>query len=161
MTDRPGPIIKMIFPRSTWLMIVSSSVRLITASPLILKCCESIRKNYIIFAVSSASIFINPPYNKNVFVKFFKNLAASQGCRRHHQSFLSYSNCPAVRTHHSVLLNIINEFNGYKGNIFIHTQGLSCIESFGREVFKTNIPSPKKVNIILTGDYAADMERNG
>lgn len=59
------------------------------------------------------------------------------------------------------LLNTLNNFNEYNGKIFIHTQGLKSVESFGREVFKNNIPDPKKFNIVFTGEHAADMERNG
>lgn len=59
------------------------------------------------------------------------------------------------------LLNTINDFNRDNGKIFIHTQGLNCVDSFGKYVFQNNISNLKKPHVIFTGEHAADMEING
>lgn len=55
------------------------------------------------------------------------------------------------------LINTLDHFKGYKGKIFIHTESLNHVDSFGKEFFKKNNPAAKTLHITYTGEHAADI----
>ncbi len=55
------------------------------------------------------------------------------------------------------LINTLDHFKGYKGKIFIHTNCLNHVDSFGKELFKKKNSGAKTLSIIFTGEHAADI----
>ncbi len=55
------------------------------------------------------------------------------------------------------LTNYISSSKINHGKIFIHTDDLKSVYSFGAEVFKRNCPHPISQGVIITGDYAAEI----
>jgi hypothetical protein len=56
------------------------------------------------------------------------------------------------------LLNAIKSINGNKCKIFIHTGGLKSVHPFGAELFKRRCHTLPHQNIIITGEYAPEIE---
>jgi len=62
-----------------------------------------------------------------------------------------------------VLTEALKRNIGSEDKIFVHTSGLSQIESLGKEIFQTELSAPqlKTANIIFTGDNGGSIVPEG